>query len=74
MLERKPFASLASTSLVDVSCHLFITITHSSIALGSVGAVVCEVWRIFAFSYGPEVVIIIFFPGISPDMVNVDVK
>jgi hypothetical protein len=42
MLERKPFALLASASLADASCGPFITIMHSSIGLGSVGAVACE--------------------------------
>ena len=39
MLERKPFVLLASASLVDVLGGPFITTTHSSIGLGSVGAV-----------------------------------
>jgi hypothetical protein len=39
VLEQKPFAPLASMLLVDASGGPLVTITHSSIGLGSIGAV-----------------------------------
>jgi hypothetical protein len=42
MLERKPFASIASVSLMDASGGPFVTIKHSLIDLGSVACVACE--------------------------------